>query len=94
MPWLRKVALAIPRYSRTLVTMNVSPRWAVDLMNAGVATALAELRARHGDRWPDISHDPDTHCWRASRPIEGGTHHIVTRTLDELGNELDNETPE
>lgn len=68
--------------------MNVSPHIAVDLMDAALVAELERLRARHGDRWPDIGHDTDTRCWRASRPIPGGSHHIVTRTLAELGQEL------
>ena len=63
--------------------------------------ALAEVRRKHCTRWDHIGPDADTPGWRASRTISPGvTHHIVTRTIDELDLELaaleaadDDETP-
>jgi hypothetical protein len=92
---LRKVALAIARYSRTLVTMDMSAREAVGIMDAALAGILNDVRARHGQRWPEIWQDRDTGRWWASRPTGPDRwHHVTCRTLQDLAGELGHMTSE
>jgi hypothetical protein len=59
-------------------------------LDATQGLALDQVRRKHCFTWDHIGPDADSPGWRASRQIKPNvTHHVVTRTIEELDRELD-----
>jgi hypothetical protein len=67
--------------------VDITPADARALMDDALAIGLAEVRARHGDRW-EIGRNDGAPGWCATRVTSGAQHYVTARTLDDLDREL------